>query len=56
MIFFLCFTFFHKKKKKKKKKKNRLRPKNTLNPCALLAAFWQYTYILGDLNDIKSNA
>ena len=50
MIFFLCFAFFHKKKK------NRLRPKNALNPCTLLAAFLQYTYILGDLNDIKSNA
>ena len=30
--------------------------KNALNPCTLLAAFWQYTYILGDVNDIKSNA
>ena len=32
-----------------------LRPKNALNPCILLPSFWQYTYILGDVIDIKSN-
>ena len=44
MIFFLCFAFCHGK--------FGFDIKNELNPCTLLAAF--YTYILGDVNDIKS--